>query len=111
MLCQQTSRKRWFANMIITSDCDVTNSIRPVTMPNMRHCSMLQCGREAYNQGVAPGITTPLHATGTSTDSQQLALITILSLTSLVVKYFFAMTHKLWPTGPNMDQHQWQSTY
>jgi len=27
------------------------------------HCSILEFGRGAYNQAVAPGITRPLHAT------------------------------------------------
>jgi len=27
MLCQQTSPKRWFANVNMTSCCDVTNSV------------------------------------------------------------------------------------
>jgi len=63
MLCQQTSPKRWFANVNMTSYCDVTNSVYPVTMTTKRHCSILQFGRGASNQAVAPGITSPLHAT------------------------------------------------
>ena len=34
-----------------------------VTMPTIRHCLILEFGRGAYNQAVAPGITRPLHAT------------------------------------------------
>jgi len=47
----------------MTSYCEVTNSLYPVTMTTIRHYSMLEVGREAYNQEVAPGITRPLHAT------------------------------------------------
>ena len=35
----------------------------PVTMTTIRHCSILEFGRGASNQAVAPGITRPLHAT------------------------------------------------
>ena len=66
MLCQQTSPKRWFANANMTSYCGVTNnSVYPVTMTTMVlcHCSILEFGRGASNQTVAPGITRPLHAT------------------------------------------------
>ena len=72
MLCQQTSPKRWFANVIVTSYCDVTNIVYPVTMTTMglRHCSILEFGRGASNQPVAPGITRPLHATGSRVRSQ-----------------------------------------
>jgi len=37
MLCQQTSSKRCFANVSITSYCDVTTTIR--------HCSLLEFGK------------------------------------------------------------------
>jgi len=47
----------------MTSQCDVTNSVYPVTMTTIRHCSILEFGRGASNQAVAPGITRPLHAT------------------------------------------------
>jgi len=63
MLCQQTSPKRWFANVDITSYCDVPNSIYSVTMTTINHCSILEFGRGASNQAVVPGITRPLHAT------------------------------------------------
>jgi len=33
MLCQQTSPKRLFANVNMTSYCDVTNTAYPVTRP------------------------------------------------------------------------------
>jgi len=63
MLCQQTSPKRWFANVNMTSYCDVTNSVYAVTMTTIRYCSMWEFGYGAYNHEVAPGITRPLHAT------------------------------------------------
>ena len=63
MLCEETSPKRWFANVNMTSCCDVTNSVYPVTMTTIHHCSTLEFGRGASNQAVAPGITRPLHAT------------------------------------------------
>jgi len=34
MLCQQISPKCWFANVNMTSYCDVTNSVYPVKMKN-----------------------------------------------------------------------------
>jgi len=64
MLCQQTSPKRWFANVNMTSYCDVTNSVYAVTMTTIRHCSMWEFGYGAYNHEVAPGITRPLHRGG-----------------------------------------------
>jgi len=63
MLCQQTSPKRWFANVNMTSYSDVTDNVYPVIMINIRHCSILKFGTGAYNYAVAPGITRPLHAT------------------------------------------------
>ena len=66
MLCQQTSPKHWFANVNMTSYCDVTNSVYPITKTTIRHCSILEIGRGASNQAVAPGITRPLHATDCS---------------------------------------------
>ena len=62
MVCQQTSPKYWFANVNTTSYRDVTNSVYPVTMTTIRHCSILEFGRGASNQAVALGITRPLHA-------------------------------------------------
>ena len=49
----------------MTSYCDVTNSVYALTMTTIgpRHCSILEFGRGASNQAVAPGITRPLHAT------------------------------------------------
>jgi len=61
---QQTTPKRWFANRNMTSFCDVTNSVCPVTKTTIRHCSTLAFVRGAYDQAVAPGITRPPHATG-----------------------------------------------
>jgi len=72
MLCQQTSLKRWFANVNMTSYCDVTSSVYPVKMTTIRHCSILEFWRGASNQAVTPGITRPLHATGSEVgDSKQ----------------------------------------
>jgi len=45
MLCKQTSPKRWFAKVNMTSYCDVTNSVYPVTITTIRHCSILEFGR------------------------------------------------------------------
>jgi len=45
VLCQQTLPKRWFANVDMTSYCDVTNIVYPVTMTTIRHCSILGFGR------------------------------------------------------------------
>jgi len=47
----------------MTSHCNVTNSVYPVTMTTIHHCSILEFGRGASNQAIAPGITRPLHAT------------------------------------------------
>jgi len=41
VLCQQTSPKRCFANVNMTSYCDVTNSVYPVTMTTIRHWSIM----------------------------------------------------------------------
>ena len=67
MLCQQTSSKRWFANIYMTSYCDVINSVYPATMNTIRHCSIPEFSREAYNGAVALGTTRPLHVTGLET--------------------------------------------
>jgi len=32
LFCQQTSPKRWFGNMYMTSNCDVTNSAHQIKM-------------------------------------------------------------------------------
>jgi len=48
----------------MTLFCDVTsNSVYPVTITIIHHCSIIELGWGAYNQAVAPGITRPLHAT------------------------------------------------
>ena len=75
MLCQQTSPKRC-ANVNMTSYCDVTNSVYPVTMTTICHCSILEFGWWASNRAVAPGITRPLHATAAAT-TQLRNLITV----------------------------------
>jgi len=36
-MCQQTSPKRWFGNMIMTSNCDVTNSVHQLQMAIICH--------------------------------------------------------------------------
>jgi len=38
MFVSKTSPKRWFASMNITSYCDVTINLFPVTMTTIRHC-------------------------------------------------------------------------
>jgi len=48
----------------MTSCCDVTNSVCPVTKTTIRHCSTLAFVRGEYHEAVAPGITRTLHATG-----------------------------------------------
>jgi len=47
----------------MTSYCDVTNNVYPVTMTTISYCSILGFGSGASNQAVAPGISRPLHAT------------------------------------------------
>jgi len=65
MLYQQTTPQRSFVNVSMASYHDVTNSVYLVTMAimDLRHCSILEFGREASNQAVALGITRPLDAT------------------------------------------------
>jgi len=64
MLCQQSLTKRWFANVNMSSYCDVTNSVYPVTMTTIRMPLLnTRIWEGASNQAVAPGITRPLHAT------------------------------------------------
>jgi len=63
MLCQQTSSRRWFANVNMTSDCDVTNNIYPVTMTTIRHCLILYFGRGntiKQSPRASPDLWTPL---------------------------------------------------
>jgi len=64
----KTLPKRWFANMNVMSYHDVTNNVYSVTMTTIHHYSVLEFGRVASKQAVAPGITRPLHATANSTD-------------------------------------------
>jgi len=45
MLCQQTSPKRWFANVNMASYGDVINSAYPITMITIRHYLILEFGR------------------------------------------------------------------
>jgi len=41
--------KRWIGNEYLTLQCDVTNSVHPVTMMPTRHC----CNLKTTHQGVA----------------------------------------------------------
>ena len=55
--------KTLVANLNMTSHCDVTNSVYPVTMTAIHHCSILEFGRGASNQAIAPSspdFCTPL---------------------------------------------------
>jgi len=38
IMCQQTSPKRWFGNLNITSNCDVTNSAHQMQITTTCHC-------------------------------------------------------------------------
>jgi len=67
--------KTLVANLNMTSHCDVTNCVHPVTMITIHHCSILQFCRGAYNQAIAPRITRPLHATGWTTLDKAILLI------------------------------------
>jgi len=63
MSCQQTLPKHLFANVNMMSYCDVTNSIYPVTMTIIRHCSILEFGRgHTIKQSLRPSLDlcTPL---------------------------------------------------
>jgi len=53
-------------NFAKTLVCKREYSVYPVTMTTIElsHCLILEFGRGASNQAVAPGITRPLHATG-----------------------------------------------
>jgi len=51
----------------MTSCCDVTHIVCPITKTTIRHCSTLAFVRKAYNQAVALSITRPLHVTGRGT--------------------------------------------
>jgi len=54
-----------FAKTLVSKrEYDVTNRVYPVTMTTIRHCSIPEFDRGAYNQAVAPGITRPLDVTG-----------------------------------------------
>ena len=66
VLFQQTLPKHWFANLNMTSYCDVTYSVYPVTMITIRPSSILEVGRGSINQAVVPGTTRPPHAIGTA---------------------------------------------
>ena len=62
-LCQETSPKRWFANVNMTSYCDVTNIVYLVTMTTIRHCWILEFGRGhpiKQSSQASPDLCTPL---------------------------------------------------
>jgi len=63
MLCQQTSPKRWFANVNMTSRCDVASSVYTVTMTTIRHCSILDLNMGGIQSSSRLGHhqTTPLN--------------------------------------------------
>jgi len=63
MLCQQTA-KTLVANLNMTSYCDVTNSVYPVTMTTIHHCSILEFGKRhtiKQSSWASLGLCTPLH--------------------------------------------------
>jgi len=62
MLCQQTSPQHWFANVNMTSYCEVTNSVYPITMTTYATANT-RIWKGASNQAVAPVNNRPLHAT------------------------------------------------
>jgi len=55
--------KTLVAKLKMTSYCDVTNRVYSVTKTTILHCYILEFGRGASNQAVAPSTTRPLHAT------------------------------------------------
>jgi len=80
ILCQQTSPKRRFGNVNMTSICDVINSLQQIQLTTIRnwmkppvrivcvrhwirHCLILEFTRGASSEAAAPGITRSLHAT------------------------------------------------
>ena len=63
MLCQQISPKLWFANVNMTLYYDVINSVYPVKMTTIRHCSILGFGGGhtiKQSPRVSPDLCTPL---------------------------------------------------
>jgi len=63
MVCKQTSPKCRFAKVNMTSQYDVTNSVYPVIMTTMRHCSILEFGRGhpiKQSPRASPDLCTPL---------------------------------------------------
>jgi len=62
MLCKQTSPKLWFANVNITSYCDVTDRVYPGTMTTICYCSILEFGRGhpiKQSPRASPDLCTP----------------------------------------------------
>jgi len=81
--------------------CDVTNSVYLVTMTTIRHCSILEFGRRASNQAVAPEITRPLHATARGWSSLRLVFsqtrnVTVIAFTRWIylIENFFTLPWK-----------------
>jgi len=64
MLCQQTSPKHWFANVSMTSHCDVTNSVYPVTMittyATVQYYNLLGGHTIKQSPRASPDLCTPL---------------------------------------------------
>ena len=71
ILYQHTSPNAGLENANMSSYCDVTKSVYPVTMTTVRHCSKLEFGRGHTIKQIAPGITRPLHATDNNLPSYQ----------------------------------------
>jgi len=80
MVCKQTSPKRWFGNVNMTSYCDVKNSVYPVIMTTIRHCLILEVGRWhpiKQSPRASPELCTRLmpHATSASMTSCNYTII------------------------------------
>jgi len=58
----------------MASFCDITHSVYPATMNTIHYCSMLEFGRGACDQTLAPGITRLLHAS--ANDNSQSEAVT-----------------------------------
>jgi len=54
--------KRWRRNVNMSSYCDVTKNVYPVTMDTIHHCSILEFGKGHTIQQVVPGITRGMYA-------------------------------------------------
>jgi len=56
--------KRSFANVNMTSDWAVTDTVYSTAMTTTRYGLIQEFGKGAFHEAVAQGITRPLHATG-----------------------------------------------